>query len=284
MTSTIGSTARLSGLADTIRQEVLEVGNAAGPGGAHFGPALSLVEVMAVLYGEILHVDPSRTQDPDRDRLILSKGHGSLALYAALHATGFVPDEVMATCEHDGSRLPGQPIRDRELGIEYSSGSLGMGLSYGVGLALSARMRGSASRIFVVMGDGETNEGSVWEAAMSASHFALGNLTAIVDCNAMQSDGRTDAVLQMDHANQWAGAGWRVLDVHGHDTDALAQALSDPPASAVGTAQPTVVLARTVKGRGISFMEHSADWHHGALTADQLARARAEVAPGSEIA
>lgn len=280
MTQMLSDTHELTALSAVIRRQCLESGHAAGPGGAHFGPALSLVEIMAVLYGRILRVDPSTCFTPERDRLILSKGHGSLALYSALHAKGFIPEDVMATCESDGSRLPGQPIRDRHLGVEYSSGSLGMGLSYGLGIALSARLKSQPTHVYVVMGDGETNEGSVWEAAMAASHLALGNLTAIVDCNSLQSDGETAAILSMNHAALWKAAGWLVIEVpDGHSIPALLHAFEQHEVD-----RPRVILATTVKGRGISFMEGDPNWHHGALTSAQADLARSELDSHSDPA
>lgn len=265
---------QLAQRARSIRSRVVELGWAAGSFGAHYGPALSLVEIMTVLYGATLRIKPETKSDPARDRLILSKGHGSLALYSALSEFGFIPDSVLATCEQDGSLLPGQPARNHDLGIEYSSGSLGMGLSFGLGLALSAKRRGMDRRCFVVMGDGETNEGSVWEAAMAASHHEVGNLVAIVDVNDMQSDGPTDSVLTMRHEALWAAHGWRVATVDGHSIAELTQALQTQSAT-----QPFAMLARTIKGKGVSFMEHSADWHHGVLQPAQYETAKSETSP-----
>ena len=265
-------------LAHRARVNCLRVGHQAGPQGAHFGPALSLIEILSVLYGSVLGVDPSQVGSIDRDRLILSKGHGSLGLYTVLHEYGFISAELLETFESEGGVLPGQPIRNRELGIEFSSGSLGMGLSFGLGLALSARMSGSQRHVYVIMGDGETNEGSVWEAAMAANHFGVTNLTAIIDVNDMQSDGSTMQVLGMDHARMWAGFGWDVREVaDGHDVTQLMAAFAEPAVSG-----PRVVLARTVKGKGVSFMEHSFDWHHGRLSNDQLSGALGELTTTSE--
>lgn len=264
--------------ANRARVNCLRLGHQAGPQGAHFGPALSLIEILSVLYGSVLGVAPSRVGSIDRDRLILSKGHGSLGLYTVLHEYGFISAELMETFESEGGVLPGQPIRNRELGIEFSSGSLGMGLSFGLGLALSARMNGSQRQVYVIMGDGETNEGSVWEAAMAATHFGITNLTAVIDVNDMQSDGSTKQVLGMDHARMWAGFGWDVREVaDGHDVAQLLAAFAEPAISG-----PRVVLARTVKGKGVSFMEHNLDWHHGRLSNDQLSDALGELATNSE--
>ncbi len=203
---------------------------------------------------------------------ILSKGHGSLALYAVLHEYGYIDAAVLVTAEQDGTVLPGQPIRNRELGIEFSSGSLGMGLSFGVGLALSARMSASDRSIYVVMGDGETNEGSVLEAAMSASHFELGHLTAIVDVNSLQSDGPTSEVMDCDLRAIWGGFGWDVIEVDGHSIPELRVALLRPASS-----RPRCILAHTIKGKGVSFMEAVSEWHHGRMTDAQFEAASQEV-------
>lgn len=272
MSTPVDITADLDSIATRTRQTVIELGHAAGPGGAHFGPALSLVEVMTALYS-VADVHPERVQDPDRDRIILSKGHGSLALYAVLHEFGYIPEDVLRTAEQDGSRLPGQPIRDRELGIEFSSGSLGMGLGYGIGLALSARKRGRPRHVYVVMGDGELNEGSVWEAAMAAAHYGLDNVTAVIDANGMQSDGPTSDVMSLDPAQAWTGFRWDVREVDGHSIAELRDALTGARSGA-----PRCIIAHTTKGRGVSFMDGVVSWHHGRMTQSQYEQALHELA------
>jgi transketolase len=262
----------LAEIAARSRRAVLRIGHDAGGFGAHFGPALSLVEIMTALYGVAVRHSPADPLNPGRDRVILSKGHGSLALYTVLHEYGFIDATVLATAEKDGSQLPGQPIRNRELGIEFSSGSLGMGLSFGVGLALSARMMANDRRIYVVLGDGETNEGAIWEAAMSAAHFGLNHLTAIVDVNDLQSDGATSEVMSCQLGAMWAGFGWDVTEVDGHSIPELRAALLRPTNS-----DPRCILAHTTKGKGISFMEGAPEWHHGRLTEAQFETASQEV-------
>jgi len=262
----------LSEIAARSRRSVLRIGHGAGGFGAHFGPALSLVEIITALYGVAVRHSPADPCNPDRDRVILSKGHGSLALYTVLHEYGYIDAALLSTAEKDGSQLPGQPIRNRELGIEFSSGSLGMGLSFGVGLALSARMMASDRRIYVVLGDGETNEGAIWEAAMSAAHFGLNHLTAIVDVNDLQSDGPTSEVMSCQLREIWAGFGWDVMEVDGHSIPELRAALLRPAGS-----HPCCILARTTKGKGISFMEGVPEWHHGRLTEAQFETAAQEV-------
>lgn len=269
---------RVQEIATRARAETIQVGHDAGPQGAHFGPALSLIEVMATLYGAVLRVDPQNPYDPNRDRMILSKGHGSLALYTVLHQVGFITDEVMSTCETDGSSLPGQPIKNLEMGIEFSSGSLGLGLAYGVGLALSARLSKRDTRVFVVMGDGETNEGSVWEAAMMAAHENLNQLVAVVDVNDLQSDGSTVEVMEMDHQALWKAVGWEVVVVDGHDIEALISAFAISPST-----KPLAILAQTVKGKGVDFMEANPDWHHGRMSPDQLNAALLQVTESDKL-
>lgn len=247
--------AELAAAVARARSLIVRVGHAAGGQGAHFGPALSLVEVMTVLYGAVARNSAANPRDPEPGRVILSKGHGSLALYAALHMRGYVDYAMLETAEKDGSKLPGQPIRNLDLGIQFSSGSLGMGLAFGVGLALSARLQGSSRRAFVVVGDGETNEGSVWEAAMSAAHFGLSNLVAIIDVNDLQSDGPTSDIMSFNHAAAWSGSG-------GTSSSGWARCLRPREAlSRKAGERPSCVLARTVKGKGVSFMENAADWH-----------------------
>lgn len=262
----------LNELAARARSAVLRIGHDAGGQGAHFGPALSLIEIMTALYGIAVRHSPTDRRSLNRDRVILSKGHGSLALYTVLHEYGYIDAAVLATAEKDGSLLPGQPIRNQELGIEFSSGSLGMGLSFGVGLALSARMMSSDRSIFVIMGDGETNEGSVWEAAMSAAHFKLGSLTAIIDVNDLQSDGLTSQVMGSDLRAMWEGFGWEVDELNGHSISELRTALARPMNSI-----PRCLLAHTIKGKGVSFMESVPEWHHGRMTDAQFAAAELEV-------
>jgi transketolase len=260
----------LKEVAARARRWVVRLGHDAGSFGAHFGPALSLVEVMTALYS-VAAWDPERRADMGRNRVILSKGHGSLALYAVLHEFGYFDEEVLRTAEKDGSALPGQPVKNRELGVEFSSGSLGMGLGYGVGLALSARLMGSDRSTYVVLGDGETNEGSVWEAAMAAAHFGLTRLTAVVDLNSLQSDGRTSEIMSVKPRLQWGAFGWEVTEVDGHSIADLRAALSGWSTSA-----PRCVLAHTTKGKGVSFMESVAEWHHGRMTVSEFETASRE--------
>jgi transketolase len=252
--------------AQEIRYDILRMGLKTGSNGAHFGGGLSLVEIMAVLYLSVMRVDSSRPRWQERDRFILSKGHGAMALYAALKQVGFVTDEELMTFKSNNTFLYGHPSMNLDKGIEFSSGSLGLGLALGAGTAMGLRKRGNnTSRVFVLMGDGECDEGSVWESAASAAHFGLSNLVAIVDKNGLQYDGPTREILNMDGmAEKWESFGWQTRVVDGHNLRELLEALDR------FEGKPTVVIANTVKGKGISFMEHNPAWHHNRLTQAQF--------------
>jgi transketolase len=252
--------------AQEIRYDILRMGLKTGSNGAHFGGGLSLVEIMAVLYLSVMRVDSSRPRWQERDRFILSKGHGAMAFYAALKQVGFVTDEELMTFKSNNTFLYGHPSMNLDKGIEFSSGSLGLGLALGAGTAMGLRKRGNnTSRVFVLMGDGECDEGSVWESAASAAHFGLSNLVAIVDKNGLQYDGPTREILNMDGmAEKWESFGWQTRVVDGHNLSELLEALDR------FEGKPTVVIANTVKGKGISFMEHNPAWHHNRLTQAQF--------------
>jgi transketolase len=254
-----------------LRRTVIATVTAAGRG--HLGPAMSLIEIMRVLYDDILRVRPHEPQWVDRDRCILSKGHGCLALYAVLADKGFFPPEVLATfCAHD-SILGGHPEYGMVPGVEASTGALGHGLSIGIGMAIAAKMRRSTSRVFVVLGDGELNEGSIWEAAMGASKHGLEHLTAIVDYNKYQSYGPTSVVLELEPlADKWRSFGFGVEEVDGHDVEALRAKLRALPFRA---GQPSALICHTVKGKGVPDAENNADWHHkNKLSTGELASIR----------
>jgi transketolase len=241
-----------------LRRTVVNAVVKAGRG--HLGPALSLIEIMRVLYDDILRVRPHEARWPERDRCILSKGHGCLALYAVLADKGFFPTETLATfCMHD-SILGGHPEFPMIPGVEATTGALGHGLSIGVGIALALRMRGSQARVFVVTGDGELNEGSVWEAAMGASKHRLENLVTVVDYNKFQSYGPTSEVVELEPlADKWRSFGFAVDEVSGHDVAALRKALRAVPYQ---TGKPSVLICHTVKGKGVPDAENNAEWHH----------------------
>ena len=250
-----------------MRHDIFRMGLQTGLNGAHFGGGLSLVEIMAVLYRSVLRVNPEKPRWPERDRFILSKGHGAMAYYAALKQVGFVTDEELMTFKSNHTFLYGHPSMNPDKGIEFSSGSLGLGLALGVGTAMGLRKRdNNAPRVFVLMGDGECGEGSVWESAASASHFGLSNLVAIIDKNGMQYDGPTNDVLNMDGmAEKWESFGWQAQTVDGHNLAELLDAFDN----LVGD-KPSVIVANTIKGKGVSYMENNPAWHHNRLTQAQF--------------
>jgi transketolase len=253
-------------VAKEMRHDILRMGLQTGSNGAHFGGGLSLVEIMVVLYKSVMRVNPDLPRWPERDRFILSKGHGAMAYYAALKQAGFVTDEELMTFKSNKTFLYGHPSMNPDRGIEFSSGSLGLGLALGVGTSIGLRKRGNnQSRVFVLMGDGECGEGSVWESAASAAHFGLSNLVAIIDKNGLQYDGPTKDILNMDDmAEKWKSFGWQARTVDGHNLAELLAAFED-----LGN-KPTVIIASTVKGKGVSFMENNPAWHHNRLTQTQF--------------
>ena len=250
----------------SLRRVVVNTMVSAGRG--HLGAAMSLIEVLRVLYDDVLRIRPDEPTWPDRDRFILSKGHGCLALYAILADKGFFPQETLKTfCRHD-SILGGHPEFGMIPGVEASTGALGHGLSIGVGLSLAARMKRAAWRTFVVMGDGEINEGSIWEAAMAAGKHRLSNLVAIVDYNKMQSYGPTVDVQDLEPlVDKWRAFGFEVREVDGHDVPQLREVFC-APRKADG---PLCIVCHTVKGKGVPPAENNAAWHHkNKLTDDEL--------------
>jgi transketolase len=263
----------LAKTADTLRHHVVEM---AADSGAHVGGSLSVVEILAVLYFDgVLRVDPAQPKSNGRDSLIFSKGHASAALYAALAERGFFPVADLASYKRMGSRLAGHPAKSIP-GVELATGSLGHGLAVGNGIALAGKHDGRDSRVFVVMGDGECQEGVVWEAAMAAAHYRLDNLVAIVDRNGVQEDGPTEKIMALEpFAEKWRAFNWEVREVDGHDLAALSQALHAVPFAA---GRPSLLLARTVKGKGLSFAENTNAWHYGKLSAEQRTQALAELA------
>ena len=247
-------------LAWLIRRNGLEMTHLSR--GSHLGSILSVAEIIAVLYACVLKVDPARPDWPDRDRMILSKGHAGAAIYSALAERGFFPVEELKNHYANGSHLSGHVSHKGVPGVEISTGSLGHGLGIGAGLALGAKMDGASWRTYVVLGDGECDEGSVWEAALQAAQFRLDRLIAIVDYNHMQSLDFVDKTLALEpFEEKWRSFGWHAESVDGHDTEALETALKRAQANA-GSGKPSVILAHTIKGRGVSFMENQILWHY----------------------
>lgn len=258
--------------AGVIRQKVLYMTKQAGSIGAHVGGSLSMVEIMAVLYKAVLKYDKSNPLCETRDRFILSKGHGVIAQYAAMNVEGILSDEELSTFKSNSTRLYAHPSMNMDIGIEFSSGSLGQGLSLGVGTALALkRKKNYTSRVFVLIGDGESNEGQIWEAAMAAAHFKLDNLVVIVDKNQLQYDGSTAEVLNMfDMQKKWEAFGFDALQINGHSAEALISAFS------TRTDKPLAIIAETIKGKGVSFMENNPVWHNNRLTQAEYEQALAE--------
>jgi len=252
-------------LINRIREDVLEMSCKAHVG--HVGSALSVSDIVGVLYASALRVDPRTPDDPERDRFILSKGHACAALYAALAAREFFPREWLWEFGKTGGRLPIHPEEALTPGVDFSTGSLGHGLGIGSGMALGLERSGSNARVFVVVSDGECNEGSTWEAAMFAGHHRLNRLTAIVDFNGLQALGRVSEVLDLEPlADKWRSFGWHVVDLDGNDVGALGPGREE-------TDRPTAVIARTRKGSGVPFMEDKLEWHYISLNEEYYRRA-----------
>ncbi|MDW8308969.1 MAG: transketolase [Verrucomicrobiales bacterium] len=241
-----------------LRRQIVRALEKGGRG--HVGSAFSLVEMLRVLYDEVLRYDPKNPRWPERDRFILSKGHGCLALYVLLAEKGFFPEEELwKFCKADGI-LGGHPEAGKIPGVEASTGSLGHGLPIGVGMALAARMDGAPHRVFVVVSDGESNEGSLWEAALCAAKHRLSNLTVLVDYNKQQSYSTTYEVLDLEpFAEKWRAFGFAVEEVDGHSVSALRAVLARVP---FDPNKPSAIICHTIKGKGVSFVENNLSWHH----------------------
>lgn len=263
----------LARVARRVRRHIVRM--IAGAGSGHPGGSLSCADILVTLYFRVLRVDPRRPGWPDRDRFVLSKGHACPALYAVLAERGFFPLDELWTLRRLGSSLQGHPDMRKTPGVEASTGSLGQGLSVGLGMALAGRLDGAPWRVYVLLGDGEIQEGQVWEAAMAAAHYGVDNLTAILDWNGLQIDGPNDEVMTVRPvADKWRAFGWEVTEIDGHRFDEILEALRW--ARSV-RGKPAIILARTVKGRGVSFMEGQVDWHGKAPSPAQAEQALAEL-------
>jgi transketolase len=249
-------------MALTIRRYIVDISYHCNLS-THLGGALSIVEIMSVLYGQVLKFDVLDKRWEDRDRFILSKGHGVLTYFSTLLFTGFITRDKFETFQTNLSDLIAHPVMNLDLGIESSNGSLGQGLSMGVGIAIAAKKKKKVFKTYVLLGDGECNEGSIWEAIMSASQFQLDNLIAIVDFNKLQSDGNSLSIMDLgDLIGKFNTFGWDVREINGHDISQIVEAFNAE--TLIG--KPRVIVANTVKGMGISFMENNNDWHHSRLT------------------
>lgn len=245
-------------LAWKIRRHGIEMTHLSG--GSHIGSVLSVADILAVLYNDVLNVYPDKPNAPERDRVILSKGHAGAAIYAALAEKGFFPVEELKTHYQNGSRLSGHVSHKGVPGVDFSTGSLGHGLPVGAGMAMAAKMDSSNYRVYVILGDGECDEGSVWEAALVANHYQLDNLVAVIDHNKMQSLDFCENTIKLNpFADKWRSFGWNVIDIDGHNHEKLKKAFNEAK-SVKG--KPTVIIANTVKGKGVSFMENDILWHY----------------------
>jgi transketolase len=274
-TSTTSPRPTFADRAFRVREHILAMG--AAPHGAHVGGSLSCADVLLHLYTRVLRLRPEEPEWPERDRFVLSKGHAAPALYAVLAETGFIEEEELATYTRPGSRLAGHPL-GRLPGVEFPTGSLGHGLSLGTGVALAMRRLGRDARAFVLLGDGELQEGSVWEAAMAAAQYRLDNLVAVVDRNGLQITGGTEDCVALEPlAERWRSFGWAAVEIDGHDEAALDTTFAAVPAE---PGRPTVVLARTVKGRGVALFEGKKKSHSVQLTPRLYQRARKDLRSG----
>ena len=263
--------------ARNMRKLILDMGKHAGAHAAHMGGALSIVDLMATLYFGVTNVKKVGMNSSERDRIILSKGHASLGLYSALIEAGIMDESLKETFEDDYSELLGHPVKNRDIGIEFTNGSLGMGLSIGIGVAIACQKKGIHNKIYVILGDGECNEGSVWEAFMAASHFKLGNLVAIIDCNKFQLSGATDDVMALGNmAEKLRAFQWEVKEVNGHVVPILCDALNPT----IERDKPLAVVMDSIKGKGFSFSENNNSWHHSVVTQKAYDQGLAELEMG----
>ena len=259
--------------AKDIRIDIIRQVHAAGSG--HPGGSLSAADIITYLFFAEMNIDPSNPDMAGRDRFVLSKGHAAPALYAALAERGYFPKEKLLTLRKLGSILQGHPDKKKVPGVDMSTGSLGQGISAAVGMALADKIDATGARVYAILGDGELQEGMVWEAAMAAAHYGLGGLTAFVDNNGLQIDGKNDDVMNISPvADKFASFGWHVLTIDGHDFEQIADALKE---ARKVTDKPSAIIARTIKGKGVSFMEDQAGWHGKAPNDDQAKQAVEEL-------
>jgi transketolase len=257
----------------TIRKGIIDV--TGWSGGAHVGGALSMVDMVTILYWKYMNIDPARPDWEDRDRFVLSKGHAGVGHAVALANRGFFPEEDLKEFNATGSKLGMHLDCHKAAGVDASTGSMGHGLPQAVGMALGARVQGKDWQTYCIVGDGESDEGSIWEAAMSASHYNLGNLITFLDRNRMMIDGLTEEVMSLEPlADKWTAFGWKVFEINGHDFGELTEAIDAGLAYKDG---PVLILANTIKGKGVDFMENDPAWHYGGLSTDLVAKAKKSV-------
>ena len=259
----INSLKKIEDFSKKIRKNILNMAYSAGSSSAHIGGALSIADIVSLLFVHKMKIISKNPLDKNRDRFILSKGHACLAYYAGLSELGFISKDELKTFEKNNSNLLGHPVINRKLGIEFSNGSLGMGLSLGIGVAIASKKKKNKINVFVVLGDGECNEGSVWEAAMAAPNFQLDNLYVIIDKNNFQQTGTNQEIMDLgDLKKKWTSFGWETVELDGHNFEELLNYFSKSD----DIKKPKAIIANTVKGKGFSFSENDNNWHHGILT------------------
>lgn len=257
-----------------LTKNILEMAFSAGANSSHFGGALSIADIISTLFSYKMKFEENNPKWEDRDRFILSKGHACLAYYAALCEIGFIKKDDLKTFEKNDSDLLGHPVRNVELGIEFSNGSLGMGLSLGIGVALSLKKKNKANNVFVIMGDGECNEGSVWEAMMAAPNFNLGNLNLIIDKNNFQQTGDNKSIMDLGSLkNKIESFGWNTTEIDGHNINEIYNYFKNID----NNNKPNALIANTIKGKGFSFSENNNTWHHSILTKELYDKALSEI-------
>lgn len=267
------SVADLERMAQRLRHHVITMTATAGSG--HPGGSLSAADIVSALYFKVMHHDPKSPQHPERDRFILSKGHAAPVLYAALAESGYFPVAELSTLRKLDSRLQGHTDRTLTPGVEMSAGSLGQGLSFGIGVALAARLDSRNYQVYVLLGDGECDEGQIWEAAMAAAHFKIDNLVAIVDHNKQQLDGWNRDIMNLEPlAEKWHAFNWHVIEINGHDFNQILTALEEAKQI---KGKPAVIIAHTIKGKGVSFMENNIEFHGKAPTPEEADNALKEL-------
>ena len=265
------TTQELKILANNIRKDIVQATFKTGKSGAHIGGSLSCADILAVLYGNHIHVDC--LHDETRDRFIMSKGHAALAQYCVLKEMGVLTQEELDTFDQDGSEYVAHTRKNVSKGLEFSGGSLGLGISFATGLALACKQKQYDNQVYVLLGDGECDEGLVWEALLFAAHQQLGNMTILIDYNHLQADGKIEDVVSLGNLKQKMEAfSDNVMVVDGHDVEAIDKALEVP-----ATNYPKIIIAETIKGKGVSFIENKYNWHHGSLNETKFNKAMAEL-------
>jgi len=255
-----------------LRKNILNMALSAGSASSHFGGALSCIDIVAVLFKNIINYNKKNNKEFSRDRFILSKGHACMTLYSVLKEINLISNEELLTFEKSNSFLLGHPVKNPEKGIELSTGSLGMGLSISMGIALGAKKQNLNSKVYVIIGDGECNEGSIWEVALSAPKFELNNLCVVLDRNNFQQTGSGKEILDLDSLyEKWKSFNWEVIEIDGHNHSEIFNAFIKP------VTKPKIIIANTIKGKGFSFSENNNDWHHKILTKNQYEEALKEL-------